>query len=99
MCKILAEKMNCPVIILSQLSRAVTSRSSNVPQLSDLRESGEIEQDADVVMLLHREGYYDSKANQTEAQLYIAKNRDGQTGVIKYEWIPNITNFEEFKKR
>ena len=94
-CKILADELQCPVIVLSQLSRALKDRGSRVPQLTDLRESGDIEQDADVVILLHREGYYDRQADQKAARAYVAKNRDGDTGVLKYSWYPENNKFAE----
>lgn len=95
MCKIMAKELNIPVIILSQLSRASKDRTSYTPRLTDLRESGDIEQDADVVILLHRDGYYDPDANQKEAKAYIAKNRDGRVGVVKYSWYSDKNIFAE----
>lgn len=95
MCKIMAKELNIPVIVLSQMSRALKDRASNTPRLTDLRESGDIEQDADTVILLHREGYYDPKADQKEAKAYVAKNRDGSTGVIKYSWYEEKNIFAE----
>lgn len=99
MCKVLAEKLECPVIVLSQLSRANTARKDNVPQLTDLRESGGIEQDADVVLLLHREGYYSKTADQNQAEVIIAKNRDGMTGTLKYKWYSAITEWSELPRK
>ena len=98
--KILADKINCPVVLLSQLSRAGNERKSNRPQLSDVRESGDIEQDADVVMLIHREEYYKpTEENHGKAELIIAKNRDGETGTLELGWDKSVTSFmswEEF---
>ena len=80
----LARELNIPVICLSQLSRAVESRTSHVPQLSDLRESGSIEQDADVVMFIYREEMYNPETEKKNlAEIHIAKHRNGPTGVVK----------------
>lgn len=103
--KALAKELQIPVIALSQLSRQVEMREDKRPQLSDLRESGSIEQDADVVMLLHREAYYhvgdkqweqenEDKLNVTE--LIIAKQRNGPTDVVKLTWDPRLTRFKNF---
>ena len=95
-CKILADTMHCPVVILSQLSRALKNREDNRPILTDLRESGDIEQDADGVLFIHREGYYDPEhISQSMAEIIIAKNRDGRVGRIDFEWIPECTRFIE----
>jgi replicative DNA helicase len=82
--KILARELDVPVIALSQLSRAVEQRSPKKPQLSDLRESGNLEQDADVVMFIYREEYYepDTTERPGEADLIIAKHRNGATGEV-----------------
>ena len=95
MCKIMSKELKIPVIVLSQLSRALKDRTSYTPRLTDLRESGDIEQDADVVILLHRDGYYDPEADQKEAKAYVAKNRDGNTGVVKYSWYKDRNIFAE----
>ena len=82
--KALARELNVPIIALSQLSRNVELRAEKKPQLSDLRESGSLEQDADIVMFLYREEYYNRESeNKTEAELIIAKNRNGPTTAIK----------------
>lgn len=95
-CKILADALNCPVVILSQLSRALRDRKDNRPILTDLRESGDIEQDADAVIFLHREGYYTPEtADQDAAEVIVAKNRDGQTAKIDYDWDAECTQFRE----
>ncbi len=95
-CKIMAKKLNCPVILISQLSRAVEAREDKRPRLSDLRESGEIEQDADAVMFLFREEHYaPTPHNKGKAELIIAKNRDGEVGKINLRWHPQILKFEE----
>jgi replicative DNA helicase len=82
--KILARELNVPVIALSQLSRAVESRSPKIPQLSDLRESGNVEQDADLVIFIYREEYYEPEASERpgEADLFIAKHRNGAVGKV-----------------
>ena len=95
--KILAKELECPVIALSQLSRKVEERSDHKPQLSDLRESGSIEQDADIVMFLYREAYYDKdkeKQEETEViDLSIAKHRNGSIGEIQLAFEKSISRF------
>lgn len=81
--KVLAQQLRCPVLVLSQLSRANESRPNKRPMLSDLRDSGSIEQDANVVLLLHREDYYSNDAPPGIAELSIAKNRRGRTGDVR----------------
>ncbi|MGI6298616.1 MAG: replicative DNA helicase [Saccharofermentanales bacterium] len=96
--KIMAKELNVPVIALSQLSRACEIRSDKKPLLSDLRDSGAIEQDADVVMFLFREHYYASDQQPLEvedAEVIIAKNRQGETGSIHLSWRPRFTMFFE----
>jgi len=96
--KALARELNIPVVVLSQLNRSPEGREGHRPRMSDLRESGSIEQDADVVMLLHREDYYhrgqdDYEPNNT-AELIIAKQRNGPTGTVKLTFREKITRFE-----
>ncbi|MEG0872355.1 MAG: replicative DNA helicase [Clostridia bacterium] len=92
--KILAKELSIPVIALSQLSRATESRVDHRPMLSDLRESGAIEQDADIVMFLHREDYYDAETeNKNVAEVIIAKNRNGSTGTVELAWLGQYTKF------
>ncbi|MFR4334836.1 MAG: replicative DNA helicase [Lawsonibacter sp.] len=92
--KIMAKELDVPVLCLSQLSRANESRSDKRPMLSDLRESGAIEQDADIVMFLYREGYYDKDtANPNLAECIIAKNRHGETRTVELQWLPEFTTF------
>ncbi len=92
--KIMAKELNVPVLCLSQLSRANESRSNKRPMLSDLRESGAIEQDADIVMFLYREDYYEeSSDNHNIAECIIAKNRHGETRTIELQWLPEYTTF------
>jgi len=94
--KALAREMKAPVIALSQLSRAPDARADHHPVMSDLRESGSIEQDADVVMLLFREFYYDKNPElKNIAEVNIAKQRNGPTGTIKLAWIPEYTKFND----
>ena len=91
----LAKELNVPVIALSQLSRAPESRSEHRPQLSDLRESGALEQDADVVLFIYREDQYDPKPdNENTAELIIGKQRNGPTGVVRLAFLKEFTRFE-----
>lgn len=96
--KALAREMDCPVVALSQLSRAPDARADHKPILSDLRESGAIEQDADVVMLLFREYYYSKDpADKGEAELNIAKQRNGATRIINLAWLEEYTQFADYE--
>ncbi len=97
--KALARELSVPVIAISQLSRAVESRTDHRPQLSDLRESGAIEQDADVVVLILREEYYNpSPENQGIAEAIIAKQRNGPTGNLKLAFIKEFTRFDNLSR-
>jgi len=97
--KALARELSVPVVAISQLSRAVESRTDHKPQLSDLRESGAIEQDADVVVLLLREEYYSpTPDNQGVAEVIIAKQRNGPTGTMKLAFIKEYTRFENIAR-
>ena len=98
--KALARELNVPVIALSQLSRAVEMRAEKRPQLSDLRESGSLEQDADIVMFIYREDYYEiNKDNENTAEIIIAKNRNGPTTSIKVHFQKNIMRFSSLSNR
>lgn len=98
--KAIAREMQAPVIALSQLSRAVESRADHRPMLSDLRESGAIEQDADVVMFLFREEYYNATPeNKGQAEVIIAKQRNGPTGSAKLLWLGEYTRFMNMEKQ
>lgn len=100
MLKIMAKELNVPVICLSQLSRANESRQDKRPMLSDLRESGAIEQDADVVIGLYRDGYYNKESeNPNLAEAIILKNRKGATGTVELSWLPEYTTFGSVEKR
>ena len=92
--KLLAKDLNVPVVCLSQINRAVESRDDKRPRLSDLRDSGAIEQDADVVMFIYREGYYKKQADQQDTEIIIAKNRHGETGTINLNFYGEYTKFE-----
>lgn len=100
MLKIMAKELNVPVICLSQLSRANESRQEKRPMLSDLRESGSIEQDADVVIGLYRDGYYNRECeNPNVAEALILKNRKGQTGTVNLNWLPEYTSYVNLESR
>ncbi len=92
--KTLARDLDVPVIALSQLNRAVENREDKKPRMADLRESGAIEQDADIVLLLHRPDYYDANDQPGIAEVIVAKNRNGATNTIKLTFIKNLTRFE-----
>ena len=94
--KIMAKELNVPVICLSQLNRAAESRSDKRPMLSDLRESGAIEQDADCVMMLYRDDYYNPDSEEKNvAECIVAKNRHGEIGTVKLQWLPQYTTFAD----
>lgn len=92
--KELSKELGVPIIALSQLNRSVESRQDKRPMLADLRESGAIEQDADIVMFIHREDYYDKETeNKGIAEIIVAKNRSGEQGTIKLAWLGQYTLF------
>ncbi|MDR3633907.1 MAG: replicative DNA helicase [Isosphaeraceae bacterium] len=92
--KTLARQLHVPVVALSQLNRAVENREDRRPRMADLRESGAIEQDADIVLMVHRPEYYDPNDQPGIAELIITKNRNGATGSVKVTFLKNITRFE-----
>lgn len=97
--KILAKELNVPVVTMSQLSRGPESRNDHRPMLSDLRESGAIEQDADIVMFLYRDDYYNAETEKKNiAEVIIAKHRNGSTGTIELRWFGEYTKFANLKR-
>ena len=100
MLKIMAKELQVPVLCLSQLSRANEKREDKRPMLSDLRESGAIEQDADIVMFLYRDDYYNEDSEKRNiAECIIAKNRHGETGKVPLRWMPEYTAFGTLESR
>lgn len=98
--KILAKELGVPVIALSQLSRAVEQRPDHRPMLSDLRESGAIEQDADIVMFLYRDDYYNQDSEKKDiAEVILAKHRGGSTGTVELLWLGSYTKFVNLERR
>ena len=96
--KMLANELQVPIIALSQLNRSASSRSDRRPQLQDLRESGSLEQDADIVCLIHREDYYDETTPKKGiAEVIVAKNRAGEVGTVELAWIGSQTKFAEIE--
>jgi replicative DNA helicase len=94
MLKIMAKELNVPVVCLAQLSRANEARTNKRPMLSDLRESGAIEQDADIVLGLYRDDYYNAETETPNvAECIILKNRRGETGTVELKWLPEFTAF------
>ncbi|MDE7242552.1 MAG: replicative DNA helicase [Oscillospiraceae bacterium] len=100
MLKIMAKELNVPVVCLSQLSRANEKRDNKRPMLSDLRDSGAIEQDADIVLFLYREDYYNEETDKKNiAECIVAKNRHGETGKVALRWMPQYTTFSTVEMR
>ncbi len=94
--KIMAKELNVPILCLSQLSRSNESRQDKRPMLSDLRESGAIEQDADEILFIYRDDYYNKDTeNQNVAECIVAKNRHGETGTVELQWLPQFTTFAD----
>lgn len=99
MLKIMAKELNVPVVCLAQLSRANEARTNKRPMLSDLRESGAIEQDADIVLGLYRDDYYNAETETPNvAECIILKNRRGETGTINLRWLPEFTSFSSLDR-
>ena len=98
--KLMAKELNVPVLLLSQLNRGSDGRPFSRPILSDLRESGAIEQDADIVMFLYRDDYYNEDSEKRNiAECIIAKNRHGETGKVELAWSPQYTTFSSLDYR
>lgn len=96
--KMLANELEVPIVALSQLNRAAAARTDRRPQLQDLRESGSLEQDANIVCLIHREDYYDANTQKKGvAEVIIAKNRNGEPGTVELSWIGSQTKFAELE--
>jgi replicative DNA helicase len=97
--KILAKEISVPVIALSQLSRAPEQRTDHRPIMSDLRESGAIEQDADIVMFIYRDDYYNEDSDKKNvAEVILSKHRNGSTGTVELRWFGEYTKFCNLKK-
>ena len=98
--KIMAKELNVPVLCCCQLSRGPEGRQDKRPMLSDLRESGSIEQDADIVLFIYRDDYYNNEGeNKNAAELIVAKNRHGETGKVELRWMPEYTTFATLEHR
>lgn len=98
--KIMAKELDIPIIVLSQLSRGPEGRNDKRPMLSDLRESGSIEQDADIVMFLYRDAYYNKDSPTPNiSECIVAKNRHGETGTVKLMWDGQFTRFSNAEMR
>jgi len=96
--KILARELNLPIVLLSQLSRAPEQRADHRPMMSDLRDSGGIEQDADLIMMLYRASFYDETEDGT-TEVILTKHRNGPTGVVKLSWLSEYTRFADMSNR
>jgi replicative DNA helicase len=97
--KLIARELDVPVILLSQLSREVERRNNKVPVLADLRESGAIEQDADMVVFIHRPEYYDRNAEKGYGELIVSKYRNGKTGIVKFKYNESLTRIYDYDTR
>jgi replicative DNA helicase len=97
--KLMARELNCPVIALSQLSRSVEQRQDKRPMMSDLRESGSIEQDADIVSFLYRDDYYNPESERKNIiEVIIAKQRSGPTGTVELVFLKNFNKFVSLER-
>jgi replicative DNA helicase len=99
MLKVLARELDVPILCLSQLSRKVEERPGHRPMMSDLRESGSLEQDADIILFLLRRDYYDPYDRPGQAELIVAKNRHGETGSITMTYRKEIAQFANFSQQ
>ena len=97
--KVLSRDLDVPILCLAQLNRGCEQRTNKRPMLSDLRGSGSLEQDADVVMFLYRHSYYDERADPSDAEIIISKHRNGATGTVHVDWNASNQKFEDKTRR
>jgi replicative DNA helicase len=97
--KTMAKEFDCPVVCLAQLNRSVESRANKRPMMSDIRESGSVEQDADVILFLYREKYYDSESENLSLEIIVSKNRNGPVGTIAVKYNEHTGSIEDQKEQ
>ena len=97
--KAMAKDFDCPVVCLAHLNRSVESRANKRPMMSDIRESGSVEQDADVILFLYREAYYDKESEDHSLEIIVSKNRNGPVGTIRVNYNEHIGRIEDQKEQ